>query len=69
MKKFGGKEIGRDRYNAMLPSDYFAWYKPIRDKYAEEAELMLEHETGVIQERARVREEKLRLRLDQVATV
>ena len=34
LKKTGVKKMFEDRYNAMLPNDFFRWYKPLRDHYA-----------------------------------
>lgn len=44
MQKSGVKEIFADFFNAMLPDDYFSWYKPYRDAYAHEAVMMMRKE-------------------------
>jgi len=42
LRKTGVKRVFEDRYNAMMPNDFFGWYKPLRDNYATMAkELML----------------------------
>lgn len=34
LKKTGVHKMFEDRYNAMMPDDFFGWYKPLRDHYA-----------------------------------
>lgn len=36
-KKGGVKTRWTDKYNAMLPNDYYAWYKPKREQYVDVA--------------------------------
>ena len=36
-KHHGVVTVFSDVFNAMLPNDFYSWYKPIRDKYAAEA--------------------------------
>lgn len=44
MKRSGVKQTHEDTYNAYLPDDFFAWYKPIRDHYAKMAKMMMKKE-------------------------
>jgi len=41
MKKSGVKTMHEDYFDAYLPDDFFEWYKPLRDKYAEIAKRMM----------------------------
>lgn len=41
MKKTGVRKIFIDRYNAMMPDDFFKWYKPMRDHYAYIAKMLM----------------------------
>jgi hypothetical protein len=34
LRKTGVKRVFEDRYNAIMPDDFFGWYKPLRDRYA-----------------------------------
>jgi len=34
LKKTGVRKVFEDEYNAMMPDDFFSWYKPRRDHYA-----------------------------------
>lgn len=41
MKKSGVRLIAQDTFNVMLPKHIYEWYKPIRDKYANEAIMLM----------------------------
>lgn len=42
LKRTGVRGLWNDHYDAILPNNFFEWYKPLRDKYASMAkELML----------------------------
>ena len=43
-KKQGVRTIYEDHFDAMLPKDFFDWYKPVRDEYAREAAMMMKRE-------------------------
>ncbi len=46
MKKSGVKKIFWDSYDAMMPDEVFAWYKPLREQYAVLAKKVLK-ETAI----------------------
>lgn len=41
MKKTGVRTIHEDRFTAWLPDDFFDWYKPMRNRFAEVAKHMM----------------------------
>lgn len=43
-KKQGVRTIYEDHFDAMMPQDFFEWYKPVRDEYAREAAMMMKKE-------------------------
>ena len=43
-KKGGVKTLYEDKFNAMLPDDFYAWYKPKRDSYLDLALQLLQTE-------------------------
>lgn len=43
-KKSGVKTIYIDKYNAMLPDDFYSWYKKKRDSYAQQGMNMIKNE-------------------------
>lgn len=44
LKKTGVRKIFEDHYHAMLPDDFYEWYKPLRDAYAGKAKLLMQKE-------------------------
>jgi len=51
LKKTGVRKIFADRYNAIMPDDFFAWYKPKRDHYATIAKQLMYKELMQLQKR------------------
>lgn len=51
LKKTGVRKIFQDRYNAMMPDDFFKWYKPKRDYYATIAKQMMYKELTKLDKR------------------
>ena len=44
LRRTGVRKIFEDEYKAMLPDDFFAWYKPLRDNYATKAKVLMQTE-------------------------
>ena len=40
-KRYGTKTIYRDNFNAILPDDFYEWYKPMRNSYAKIVKKMI----------------------------
>lgn len=56
-KKGGVWTRWRDHFNAMLPDDYFAWYKPVRDEYLILAKKLLKREVRKLKKQVTQEEE------------
>jgi len=44
MKKTGVRKMFTDRYSAIMPNDFYAWYRPKRDHFATNAKLLMNQE-------------------------
>jgi len=53
MKKTGVRKVFVDEYNAMMPNDFFAWYKPLRDHYAKIAKQLMYKELVKLEKKDR----------------
>ena len=53
LKRTGVRKIFVDKYNAMLPDDFFAWYKPKRDHFATMAKQLMFKELQKLKKRDR----------------
>lgn len=53
LKKTGVRKMFVDRYSAMMPNDFFKWYKPIRDHYATIAKQLMYKELVKLEKKDR----------------
>lgn len=62
-KKGGVKNRWRDKFNAILPDDFWAWYKPISDRYLEIGRDLLKREVARLtgKEDKKEKEEKMEI--------
>lgn len=50
-KKGGVYKMYVDEYNAMLPNDFYEWYKPMSESYLEQANILLKREVSRLDRR------------------
>jgi len=53
LKKTGVKKLFEDNYKAILPDDFYAWYRPLRDRYASMAKDLMLKQLDALERRDR----------------